>query len=270
VSGVLDELAHVVDNDGSLTLNGGGTLSETTDKKGAHDGKGRLLDGGNEGGGSELVNALGSLLGAVDTSNQVGDGGDQIGVTNDVEAVSDGLGGLVANLGLGIPHGLADNRDNVRKSSRDLLRSREGQTRENVQSTDLGVPLRLLDGVEDDGQQETNGITGGKGHNSLGGNRGGITDDNHLVRVELKDLGHLGDQEGLASLAKGSGQGAKSEKSALTVGDRLLVLEERREALDNSDGLDKTLGLGEGSKGVSSGLTLLGVLGLDNGINMGG
>jgi len=270
VSGVLDELAHVVDNDSGLTLDRGGTLSETTDKKRAHNGKGGLLDGGNEGGGGELVNALSGLLGAVDTSNQVGDGGDQIRVTNDVEAVSDGLGGLVANLRLGVPHGLADNGNNVRKSSRDLLRSGEGQTRENVQSTDLGVPLRLLDGVEDDGQQETDGITGGEGHNSLGGNRGGITDDNHLVRVELKDLGHLGDQERLASLAKGSGQGAESEKGTLTVGDGLLVLKERREALDNSDGLDNTLGLGEGCKGVSSGLTLLGVLGLNNGINKGG
>jgi hypothetical protein len=105
VSGVLDELAHVVDNDSSLTLNGGGTLSETTDKKGAHDSKGGLLDGGNEGGSSELVNALGGLLGTVDTSNQVRDGGDQIGVTNDVEAVSDGLGGLVTNL-----YGLNDTR----------------------------------------------------------------------------------------------------------------------------------------------------------------
>jgi hypothetical protein len=101
VSGVLDELAHVVDNDGGLTLDGGGALSETTDEKGAHDGEGGLLDGGDEGGGSELVNALGSLLGTVDASNEVGDGGDQIGVTNDVEAVSDGLGGLVTDLFVG-------------------------------------------------------------------------------------------------------------------------------------------------------------------------
>jgi len=170
-------------------------------------------------------------------------------------------------LGLGIPHGLADNRNNVRESRRDLLGSSLGQSRENIQGTDLRVPLGLLDGVEDDRQQETDGVAGGQSHDSLGGNSGSLTDNDHLVRVELKDLGHLGDQEGLASLAKDSGHGAEGKKSSLTVGDGLLVLEERREALDNRDGLDKTFGLGEGSKGVSSDLALLGVLGLDDGIN---
>jgi len=267
VSGVLDELAHVVDNDGGLTLDGGGALSKTTDQQGAHDGESGLLDSGDEGGGSKLVNAVGSLLGTVDASDQVGDGGHQIGVTDNVEAVSDGLGGLVTDLRLGIPHGLADNGDDIRESSRDLLRSRLGQTRQDVHSTDLGLPLGFLDGVEDDGQQETDSVSGGESHDSLGGNLGGLTDDDHLVRVELKDLGHLGDQEGLAGLAKGVGQGGESKESALTVGDGLLVLEEGREALDDGDRLDETLGLGEGGKRVGGDLALLGVLGLDDGIN---
>ena len=129
------------------------------------------------------------------------------------------------------------------------------------------LPLRLLDGVEDDGQEQADGVSGGETHDGLGGNTGGLADRDHLVRVELKNLGHLGDQEGLASLTEGVGKGAESEKSALTVGDGLLVLEERRKALDDGDGLDKTLGLGEGSKGVGSGLTLLSVLGLDDSIN---
>src|SRR5690554_4331400 len=88
------------------------------------------------------------------------------------------------------------------------------------------LPLGLLDGVENDGQREANSISGGEGHDGLGGNTSSLTDGDHLVRVELKDLGHLRDQEGLGSLAKDSGQGGKSKKSTLTVGDGLLVLKE--------------------------------------------
>jgi len=128
-------------------------------------------------------------------------------------------------------------------------------------------PLRLLDGVEDDGQHKTDGVAGRQSHDSLGGNVGSLTDNDHLIRVELENLGHLGDQERLGGLTEDNGEGAKSEKSALTVGDGLLVLKQRGEALDDGDGLDETLGLGKSGKGVSGDLALLGGLGLDDGIN---
>lgn len=86
------------------------------------------------------------------------------------------------------------------------------------------VPLGLLDGVEDDGEQQADSISGGESHDRLGGDFGGLADDNHLIGVELKDLGHLGDKEGLHSLAKDGGQGTESKKTTLTVGDGLLVL----------------------------------------------
>jgi hypothetical protein len=121
--------------------------------------------------------------------------------------------------------------------------------------------------MEDNGQQETDSVSGGETHDSLGGDLSSLTNWNHLVRIELKDLGHLGDQERLSSLAVGVSQRTKSKKSALAMGDGLLVFKERRKALDDSDGLDKTLGLGEGGKSIGSDLTLLSVLGLDDGIN---
>jgi hypothetical protein len=54
------------------------------------------------------------------------------------------------------------------------------------------------------------------------------------------------------------------------VGDRLLVLEEGVKAVNDGDGLDETLGLGEGSQGIGGDLALLGVLGLDDGVDKGG
>jgi len=267
VSRVLDELAHVVNNDGSLTLNGGGTLSKTTDQERAHNGKSGLLNSGNKGGGSKLMNAVGSLLGTVDASNQVRNGRDQIGVTNNVEAVSGSLGGLVTDLRLGVPHGLADDGDDVRESGRDLLGRSLSQAREDIQSTNLGLPLGFLDGVEDDRQQEADSVSGGKTHDSLGGNTSSLTNGNHLVRVELKDLGHLGDQERLGGLTKSVGQGSESKESSLTVRDRLLVVKERGKAVNDGNRLDKTLGLGKDSKAVGSGLAALGRVGLDNGID---
>jgi hypothetical protein len=121
--------------------------------------------------------------------------------------------------------------------------------------------------VEDDGQQETDGVTGGEGHDGLGGNGGSLTDNDHLVRVKLKDLGHLGDQERLTSLTENGGEGTEGEEGTLTVGDRLLVLEERVQGVDDGDGLDEALGLGEGSQGIGGDLALLGVLGLDDGVD---
>lgn len=46
-------------------------------------------------------------------------------------------------LRLGVPHGLADNGNDIRESGRDLLRSGLGQTRQDVQGADLGVPRKI-------------------------------------------------------------------------------------------------------------------------------
>jgi hypothetical protein len=58
---VLDQLGHVVNDDGSLMLDGGGALTEATDEQRHNDGQGASLDLLDEGGGCQLVNALGGL-----------------------------------------------------------------------------------------------------------------------------------------------------------------------------------------------------------------
>ncbi len=48
---VIDELGHVVSDDSNLSLDGGGSLVKTSRKKRSHEGEGRSIDFGNEGGG---------------------------------------------------------------------------------------------------------------------------------------------------------------------------------------------------------------------------
>lgn len=98
VSGVLDQLTHVVNNDGGLTLNGWRALGKTTDEEWIHDGECGGLDGGDEGGRGQLVNAFGCLLGVLDTADEEGDGLCQIRVSDDVETGGCGLGRLFLDL----------------------------------------------------------------------------------------------------------------------------------------------------------------------------
>ncbi len=72
---VVDELGHVVNDDGDLTLGGGGALVETTRKKGHHKGEGGAVDLLNEGGGGQELDGLGDLLDGVD--ERADEGGDE-------------------------------------------------------------------------------------------------------------------------------------------------------------------------------------------------
>ena len=69
--GILDKLAHVVDDDSGLTLDGSLTLSETTVEKGNHDGQSGLVDVSDESGGTEQVNGLGDVLRLGDTLDKL-------------------------------------------------------------------------------------------------------------------------------------------------------------------------------------------------------
>ena len=69
---VLDKLAHVVDNDSRLSLDGGLTLSKTTLEQRNHDGESGLVDVSDESGGTEQVNGLGDVLWLGDTLDELG------------------------------------------------------------------------------------------------------------------------------------------------------------------------------------------------------
>lgn len=63
---VVDELGHVVNDDGGLTSDGSCTLVETTSQKGNHQGESGRVNFRDESGGSQELDSLGGLLDRVD------------------------------------------------------------------------------------------------------------------------------------------------------------------------------------------------------------
>ncbi|GKT59608.1 hypothetical protein ColTof3_06947 [Colletotrichum tofieldiae] len=233
--GVVDELAHVVDNDGGLTLDGSLTLSETTVKEGNHEGKSGLLDLSDKGGGTEQVNGLGDILRLGDTLDELGDEALDIAVDNELADQLHGLVGTLLDLLLGVPHGLGDDGDQVRDAVADLGGGGADDSLKDVEGSHLLLPLlglkeRLLDGLEDTlDSVGVDGLSDGKG--SLGG---GILDSGDLVASGGKDVGEKGDEEGLdvgGDLGV-LGNGGDGNGSLLTGGSVLLVVEQLLQGLD--------------------------------------
>ncbi|TKW55191.1 hypothetical protein CTA1_1265 [Colletotrichum tanaceti] len=233
--GVVDELAHVVDDDGGLTLDGGLALGKTTVKEGNHEGKSGLLNLGDEGGGTEQVNSLGDVLGLGDTLDELGDEALDITVDNELADLLHGLVGALLDLLLGVPHGLGDDRDEVGDAVADLGGGGADDGLEDVESGHLLLPLLgleegLLDGLEEalDGV----GVDGlGDGEGSLVGS---ILDRGDLVAGSGKDIREKGDEEGL-DVSRNLGvlcDGGDGNASLLTGASVLLVVEELPHGLD--------------------------------------
>ncbi|GJC94463.1 hypothetical protein ColKHC_03289 [Colletotrichum higginsianum] len=233
--GVVDELAHVVDNDGGLTLDGSLALGKTTVKEGNHEGKSGLLDLGDEGGGTEQVNGLGDVLGLGDTLDELGDEALDITVDNELADLLHGLVGALLDLLLGVPHGLGDDGDEVGDAVADLGGGGANDGLEDVESSHLLLPLLgleegLLDGLEEtlDGV----GVDGlGNGEGSLVGS---ILDRGDLVARSGKDIGEKSDEEGL-DVSRDLGvlcDGGDGNGSLLTGASVLLVVEELPHGLD--------------------------------------
>jgi hypothetical protein len=144
--GVLDKLAHVVDDDGSLTLDGSLALDETTLKKRDHDSQGRLVDVSDESGGTEQVNGLGNVLGLGDTLDELGNEALDILVGDQgAKSLHGGVGGLL-DLSLGVPHGTRDDGDQVGNTESHLSR---GGGSEDLNALEVGHLLGpLLGGLE--------------------------------------------------------------------------------------------------------------------------
>lgn len=111
--GVLDKLAHVVDDDGGFTLDGGLALGKTTIQEGNHDGEGWLVDISDEGGGTEQVNGLWDVLWLGDTLDELGNEAVDILVDDQSANLLHGAVGHLLDLWLGVPHRLRDDWDQV-------------------------------------------------------------------------------------------------------------------------------------------------------------
>ena len=193
--GVLDKLAHVVDDDGSLTLDGGLTLVETTLEQRNHDGEGGLVDVGDEGGGTEQVNGLGHVLGLGDTLDELGNETLDILVDNQATDLLHGAVGLLLDLGLGVPHGLGDNGDQVGDAVCGLSRRLLGEKLDAVKIAHLlGPLLGVPDGLDKVRNQGLDGVgVDGAGDGKSSG-VGSVLDRDNLVTDGVQDGGEKSDE----------------------------------------------------------------------------
>jgi len=233
---ILDKLTHVVDDDSRLTLDGSLTLSKTTLKKRDHDGQGRLMDISDESGGTEQVNSLGDVLRLGNTLDELRNETLNILVDDQATDLLHGTVGSLLDLGLGVPHGLGDNGDEVWNEESKLG---GGGLDEGFNALKTGHFLGPFLGREnrfDDGRKSS---LGGVGINGLD-----ERDSSHLGSV--LDVGHL-----VTNSIEGRAQ--KSDQVRLDTGSNGRVLS------DGTDGLDGTL--------TSVGILLVGKLlleGLDS------
>lgn len=260
--GVVDELAHVVDNDSGLTLDGGVALSKTTIKERNHEGKSGLLNLSDESGGTEQVNGLGDVLGLGDTLDELGNETLNITVDNKLAELLHGLVGALLDLLLGIPHGLRDDRDEVGDTETELDGSGADEGIDEVEGGHLlGPLLGVADSVDERGEGGLDGVgVDGLGDGKSSSN-GGVLDSGNLVTSGSEDAGEERDQVGLNM---GGNLGVLSDsldgrKSLLASGGILLVGELLLERLDSLDGSIKVLDATVDERGNSGGSLLDGI-----------
>jgi len=235
--GVVDELAHVIDNDGGLTLDSGVTLSETTIQKGNHEGKSRLLDLSNESGGTEQVDSLGDVLGLGDTLDKLRNETLDILVDDQLAKLLHGLVSTLLDLLLGVPHGLGDDRNELRNTPSELGRRVLDEVLDEVKSSHLlGPLLGRSDGLHDRGKGGLDSVGVDAASDGENSTLSGILDSGDLVANGGKDGGEEDNEVRL----DGSGNlGVRSDSldgnaSLLTGGGVLLVGELLLQALDNT------------------------------------
>lgn len=110
---ILDQLTHVVDNDGGFTLDGGLALTKTTLQKWNHDGQGWLVDVSDESGGTEQVNGLWDTVWLGDTLDELWNETLNILVDNETADLLHGSVCHLLDLWLGIPHRLRNDWDQI-------------------------------------------------------------------------------------------------------------------------------------------------------------
>lgn len=229
--GVVDKLAHVVNDDSSLSLDGGISLSKTTVKQRYHEGKSGLLDLSNESSSTQQVDSLGDILRLGDTLDELRNKALDILVDNQLADFLHDLVSMILDLPLGVPHGLGNNGDQLGNSVGQLCRSVLNKDFNAVKSGDLlGPLLGGQDGVDEMRQGSLNGVRAdGLNDGQSGGNRG-ILDTSDLVTNSAQDERKKNDEVRLdiggdlgvrGNILDGDGSLLASE-GILLVGDLLL------------------------------------------------
>ena len=157
--GVLDELGHVVDDDSGLALDGGLTQSETTFEQGNHDGEGWLVNVSDESGGAKQMNRLSDVLGLSDTLDELRNEAIDILVDDQGADLLHGAVGVLLDLGLGVPHGLGDNGDEVWHAESELNGRGLDESLDALETGHLLSPLLSVEnGVDDRGKGSLDSI----------------------------------------------------------------------------------------------------------------
>lgn len=231
---ILDKLAHVVDNDSSLTLDWGVALSETTLEQWNHDGERWLVDVSDESGGTKKVDSLWDVLRLGDTLDELWDEALDILVDDQAANLLHGSMGSLLDLWLGIPHGLGDDRDQVWHAVSELDWGGSNEEIDALQANSLFRPLdRGLERVQDEWENSLDRVGADSLDDGKSSSSGGVLDRDLLVTNRWKDDSEKVDEVSLDSRS------------------------DRRMLSDGLDGLNSML--------ASSGVLLVGKLGLEMG-----
>ena len=260
--GVLDKLAHVVDNDSGLSLDWRLTLLETTLKQRNHDGKGGLVDVSDESGSTEQVNGLRDVLWLGDTLDELRNEALNVLVGDKLADLLHGAVGLLLHLSLGVPHSLGDNWDKVRHTDGSLRRRSLSQGLDTLEVGHLlGPLLGVADRVDVVWDEGLDGVgVDGLGDGKCGVLRGDL-DRDHLVADGSKDVREqlnqvwLNDGGNVCVLGDG-GDGLASVLVGVGI---LLVVQHRAELLDGHSrgGMLLDVAVDEGSDLLGEALRLV-------------
>lgn len=186
--GVLDKLAHVVDNNSSLTLDDGVTVGKTTLEKRNHDGQSGSLDILNEDGGTEKMDSLGDVLRLSDTVDELGNEPVDIVVGDQRAKPLHSSTGTLLDLRLGIPHSLRDSGDQLRKSQSGLRRSLGNKDVETLEGTHLLGPFQGRDDrLRQDGEDSLDSVGVDGADNRLSSGFSRLLDGGDLVADSKED-----------------------------------------------------------------------------------
>ncbi|QBZ65042.1 hypothetical protein PoMZ_06746 [Pyricularia oryzae] len=196
--GVVDKLAHVVDDDSCLTLDGSFTLLKTTLQKRNHQGQGGLSDLRDESGGTQQVDGLGDVLGLGDTLDELRNEALDIPVDNQAANLLHDLVGMLLDLLLGVPHSIANDGDEVGDTKGSLGGGGPDKSLDEVENSNLFGPLLgVLEGLN----QVRKGGLDGVGVDCLSNGRSGskccVLDRGDLVAGSGEHAGQKDNQEWL-------------------------------------------------------------------------
>mmetsp|Transcript_9670 Transcript_9670/g.23948 ORF Transcript_9670/g.23948 Transcript_9670/m.23948 type:complete len:871 (-) Transcript_9670:317-2929(-) len=206
LAGVVDELGHVVDDDGNLALDLCLLLGSPADEEGHRDGERGGVDRLHEHGGRERVHGLGNLLGRLDGLDEGGHKGLDVPVVARGARELHGLGGHLLDLLLGVPHRLGDDGDGLRERLGEGEGMLVGELAQEHEGPHLGLPLGVGNGLVDHGLDGLHGPGAGARHEGGAGLLSESADLGLLVSAGPEDRGEEGHDEGLDDGAAHAGE----------------------------------------------------------------